>query len=195
MKKKRLIVITIAIIILVIGGIFAFGMIKTRKPEQKKTETKETIIQENKERVKEAEKTGDPELIISSVQATQGETVEITASVVNNPGILGMSFVLSYDESVLKLLKAENGKATDGVLDMNSSKNLENGCIFLWDGESIVSEQIEDGEILKLTFKVLDTAVDGKTPVKLISEEDGIFDNELQNVSLTVDDGYVSVGK
>lgn len=195
MKKKRQIVFLVVLILLVIVGVLFFGMAKTRKPGQKKTETKETITQANQERVEEAEKNGTPKLVISSTQAAPGDTVEVTASLVNNPGILGMSFVLSYDESVLKLTKAENGEATEGVLDMNCSEELGNGCIFLWDGESIASDQIKDGEILKITFEVLDTAADGKTPVKLIGEEDGIFDNDLQNVTLTVDDGYVSVEK
>ena len=106
-----------------------------------------------------------------------------------------MSFVLSYDETALKLVKAENGEAVKDVLDMSQSKELTDGCIFLWDGEQITSDETKDGEILNLEFEVLNSAPEGKTPIRLIGEEDGVVDNDLKTVELAIDDGYVSIEK
>ena len=42
---------------------------------------------------------------------------------------------------------------------------------------------------------MLNSAPEGKTPIRLIGEEDGVVDNDLKTVELAIDDGYVSIEK
>ena len=179
------------IIIVLIALVCFFKPWKKATPKQEATETKEQISEKNTERLKQASENGTPEIVISSAKAKSGEKVKINVSIVNNPGVLGMSFV----ETALKLVKAENGEAVKDVLDMSQSKELTDGCIFLWDGEQITSDETKDGEILNLEFEVLNSAPEGKTPIRLIGEEDGVVDNDLKTVELAIDDGYVSIEK
>lgn len=189
-RKKQVLGIIVILILICIGGSMIW---KHTGKKGKSLETAEQIEKKNEQREKQASENGSSTIVISSAKAKPGEKVEIKVSVINNPGILGMSFHLSYDEKVLKLMKAENGKAVKNVLDMNHSKKLDNGCFFLWDGEKIEKDQVQDGAILNLQFKVLRSAPEGKYQIKLTGDSDGAVDNDLQVVPLSVDDGFISV--
>lgn len=49
---------------------------------------------------------GDPTIEVASVEAKAGETVKVTISLKNNPGITLMKLLLDYDESKLELVPA-----------------------------------------------------------------------------------------
>ena len=169
-RKTKTIGITIGILLILIGSVFVF--LSSRKmPKEEAVETAESILKGNDEKIETAKKNEVPSIVISSAEAKQGDTVKISVSIVNNPGVLGMSLTLSYDESVMELVSAENGNEVKDVMDMNHSKTMESGCVFLWDGEKIDSNQIQDGEILNLEFKVFKSAPVGKTQVLLVSDE------------------------
>ena len=193
LRRKRQIMGISIILILLIGSLIGYTVWKNLSAREENLDTEELISDRNNERIEQANQNGTPGIVVSSAKAKPGDTVDIGVSLVHNPGILGMSFTLSYDENVLKLVKAENGKAVSEVLNMSKSNDLGNGCIFLWDGEKIEEDQIQDGEILNLEFQVLRSAPAGKSPLKLTSDEGGVVDNNLKIVSLTIDDGFISV--
>ncbi|MEE0136433.1 cohesin domain-containing protein [Blautia stercoris] len=191
-RKTKTIGITIGILLILIGSVFVFLSSK-KMPKEEAVETAESILKGNDEKIETAKKNEVPSIVISSAEAKQGDTVKISVSIVNNPGVLGMSLTLSYDESVMELVSAENGNAVKDVLDMNHSKTMESGCVFLWDGEKIDSNQIQDGEILNLEFKVLKSAPVGKTQVLLVSDEGGIVNNNLESLELNIENGFINV--
>ena len=191
-RKTKTIGITIGILLILIGSVFVFLSSK-KMPKEEAVETAESILKGNDEKIETAKKNEVPSIVISSAEAKQGDTVKISVSIVNNPGVLGMSLTLSYDESVMELVSAENGNAVKDVLDMNHSKTMESGCVFLWDGEKIDSNKIQDGEILNLEFKVLKSAPVGKTQVLLVSDEGGIVNNNLESLELNIENGFINV--
>ena len=191
-RKTKTIGITIGILLILIGSVFVFLSSK-KMPKEEAVETAESILKGNDEKIETAKKNEVPSIVISSAEAKQGDTVKISVSIENNPGVLGMSLTLSYDESVMELVSAENGNAVKDVLDMNHSKTMESGCVFLWDGEKIDSNQIQDGEILNLEFKVLKSAPVGKTQVLLVSDEGGIVNNNLESLELNIENGFINV--
>lgn len=145
------------------------------------------------ERIETAMQGEVPTLVVSNAQAKPGETVTITATLVNNPGVLGSSMILSYDESVMRLKGVENGEAFDGVLDMTFPKTLKNGCVFLWDGEYIEENQIKDGEILVMEFEILKDVADIASPIILICNEGDTVDNNIEPIDLIVEKGVVTI--
>ena len=193
LKRKWQITGIAIILILLIGSLAGYAIWKNTSAKEKSLETEELISDRNNERMEQADQNGTPGIVVSSAKAKPGDTVEIKVSLVHNPGILGMSFTLSYDENVLKLVNAENGEAVSEILNMSKSNDLGNGCIFLWDGEKIEEDQIQDGELLNLEFQVLRSAPKGKSPLKITCDEGGVVDNNLETVSLTIDDGFISV--
>lgn len=144
---------------------------------------------ETDERIEQAIKSGIPTVLVSNTMGKPGDTVTITATLINNPGILGSAMTLSYDEEVLRLKRVENGAAFKESLNMSNSKELKSGCVFLWDGEAITEEQILDGVILSMEFEVLKEPVNNASPVILVCHEDGTVDSNLEIVDLKMEKG------
>lgn len=203
MKKKKILIAGVILLILALAvgaGCHYLGQKRAAEKEQKEKveqeeKAQERIKTENTEKIERASGNKIPSIVLSNAQAKPGEKVNVSVSVVNNPGILGMSLTLSFDESVLKLVNAEEGTAFDGILDMNHSKTLENGCVFLWDGENLTEDQIQDGEILNLEFEVLEDAPKGKTQIVLMGDEDGTVDQNLETVNPVIENGFITVAE
>ena len=147
------------------------------------------------ERIELAEQNQGTMVLVSNTSAKPGDTVEVTANLVNNPGVLGMMMTLSYDESVLELVSAKSGEAFKDVLTFTTSKELGNGCVFLWDGESVEESEVKDGSILTLEFKVNKSAEAKKVPISLICSEGGTIDGKLKEIEVVVENGYIVIGK
>ena len=93
-----------------------------------------------------------PVVSVEQVSAAPGESVEVNISIENNPGILGATFTLTYDEQ-LTLTNAQAGDAF-GALSMTKPGKFTSPCNFVWDGQELEEEDIKDGVILTLTFQV-----------------------------------------
>ena len=103
-----------------------------------------------------------------------------------------MTLTISYDDSVMTLESAENGSALD-ALSWTKSKELKNGCNFLWDGIEVENEEVQDGVILQLVFHIAEDAAEGKYPISFTASEGGTVDNNLNTIGLTMYSGYVTV--
>ena len=136
-----------------------------------------------------------PTLIVGKASAAPGDEVQIAVDLKCNPGILGMTLTLYYDEIKCSLQSAENGSAFKNVLDLTTSKTLGNGARFVWDGIEISEDDIKDGEILILTFKTKDNADEGICPITLKYFENDILDNNLVTVSPYIKNGEIIITK
>ena len=133
-------------------------------------------------------------LSVESVKASAGDKlVTVRISVKDNPGILGMRFSVSYDESVLTLTGALNGDAVSRILTLTKAKTLCSGCNFVWDGIEIDTEDVKDGTVLELQFRVSDSAVAGNYPITIRYNSGDIVDNDLQKLSPYIQNGYISI--
>ncbi len=136
----------------------------------------------------------EPVLTVSSVSASAGEKeVAVAVSVKNNPGILGMTLSVSYDEKALTLKRASNGGAFQGVLTMTAPGRYKSGCNFVWDGQEISDEDIKDGVILTLYFDVADTAASGAHTVEISYQKGAIIDKALDAITLSMNNGGVVI--
>lgn len=132
-------------------------------------------------------------LIVDSVWASAGDTdVAVSVRIEGNPGILGMTISVSYDESAVALKDAENGNAFKDVLSLTRSRALGTGCVFTWDGIEINREDVKDGEVLILHFDVSRDAKAGDYPI-VIRGGDTAFTNDIAEVSLVVHNGSIRV--
>lgn len=136
-----------------------------------------------------------PTLVVGKANASPGDEVQIAVDLKCNPGILGMTLTLYYDETKCSLQRAENGSTVKDVLDLTTSKTLGNGARFVWDGIEISEEDIKDGEILILTFKINDNADEGICPITLKYFENDILDNNLVTVSPHIKNGEIIITK
>lgn len=143
-----------------------------------KTEDEGSDREESFAPEKEANTDKPPKISLSSVSGKPGEEIAVVVDLKNNPGILGMSLTLYYDETKCSLLSVENGNALKDVLEFTTSKNLGNGAKFVWDGIEILPEQVKNGEILTMHFKILEDT-SGSCPITLKCFDGDVVDNNL----------------
>ncbi len=137
------------------------------------------------------ESNGVPTLYASTVQTSPGETVEVAVQIKNNPGVLGMTFSIHFDESKCRLVSVKNGDALK-ALQFTPSKTLENGSRFLWDALELSDGDVLDGEVLVMKFKVSDDAY-GYCPITVKAFSGDILDQELNVISPLVQSGEIII--
>ena len=131
-------------------------------------------------------------LSVQSQTAKPGATVDVTVDVKDNPGILGATVSLKYDEG-LTLTDAAAGDAFSSLVLTKPGK-IQSPCKFVWDGQEITADDIKDGTILKLSFKVSDTAKSGESYKVSVSCEDGdMVDANLNAVDVKTEDGEIGI--
>lgn len=136
----------------------------------------------------------EPTLVVSKVNAAPGASEVIVAiSIRNNPGILGMTLTVSYDESALTMTGASNGDAVSKILTLTKAKILHSGCNFVWDGQEISEEDIVDGEVLIMTFSVSGTAAAGDYPITISYNATDIVNADLSVISPAIRNGCVTI--
>lgn len=115
-------------------------------------------------------------IIAEDTYGKQGETVELTVKLSDNPGITSAVVTVSFDED-LTLVAAESGDVFSD-LAFSMPKQLENGgsisslARFTWFADTVADENIKDGIILKLTFRIAtDAKTDKKCSVTVSGEE------------------------
>lgn len=193
-KKKTIIGIGILFLLILCIGIGLYvGNKKGLTTDGEDSGEELELSEETTERIERARERGDPALVVSNVEAVRGDHVIATVSLVNNPGIIGLSMTLSCDESVLELEKVTNGEVFGSEYDMSYSEGISNGCNFMWDSTDVPEDEIQDGVLLSLQFRVKEDAAPGKSPVMMICDLDGTYDREINIVDLDVENGFVTV--
>ena len=104
-----------------------------------------------------------------------------------------INMIFEYDENNLELQDVENGEAFKNILDLTSSKEMKSGIRFLWDGIELSQNDIKDGTILIMKFKVNKNAQSGKYPITLKCSDGDIVNADLDNVFLQIENGYITV--
>lgn len=128
---------------------------------------------------------------IDSVSKKTGSTVDVNVNIKNNPGIFGATITLIYDEG-LTLIRATSGDAFEGLY-FSKSKNLSSPCKFYWDTSDLLPEDIKDGVILTLSFKIADDATPGEKAVNISYDEGDIIDSDFNPIDLDIINGTVNV--
>lgn len=133
-------------------------------------------------------------LSVQGQTVTPGTTVEVAIKIKDNPGILGATLTLKYDDGLT--LKAASTGDTFSSLVLTKPGKLQSPCKFVWDGQEITADDIKDGTILKLSFKVSDTAKAGDSYKISVSCDDGdMVDTDLNAVAVKAEDGEISISE
>lgn len=127
-----------------------------------------------------------PTVSVSSVSGAVGQTVTVTVSLTDNPGLTGMEIKIYFDASKLTLTSVSNGTALNG-LTFTASDNLGNGCKCMWDGVSVATNE---GDMLTLTFIVNQNATQGEYSIGV--EVKG-YDDDLAQINFVTNDGSITV--
>ncbi len=132
---------------------------------------------------------GEAVIVVDSVSALPGQSVQINMTLTKNPGITGLRFFLSYDSDRLTLEQAEYTKIGGGGLTSVNLKN--NPVVLLWNVSTY--EFTETGVLATLTFKIKEGAAAGDIPLKVTYGRGDCIDFDLKNLTMDITDGSVKV--
>ena len=140
-----------------------------------------------------AEKPTDAVISVQSVYSMNDSDVEVNLVIKNNPGILGMTLRLEYDETIATLTSVVKGDALK-YMTFTPPQDLRSGCQLPWDAENVALEDVKDGVIATLVFHIKDTAQSGDaTKVKISYNSGAIIDNETNAIGVTIENGSILV--
>ena len=155
-----------------------------------KAEWNNSVLSEIVE-IKTATNESAPHFKVESAAGKAGSEVKVVISVKNNPGIITAYLNIGYDATKLQLMGYEDLKLLpDGsfsALDANPFKAQ-------WDGALLPGNLTANGDILVLTFKILEGCQIGDvTDVTVTYNPNEIYDFNMQNVKFAVVNGTVTV--
>lgn len=132
----------------------------------------------------------NPTLVVESKSAASGSSVEISISVVNNPGIAGAKICVEFSDK-LTLVEAVSGE-TFSALDYTAPESLKSSCFFNWD--SLDAEVTDDGVLLTLTFDVSENAEPNEAlNIDLTYRFGDIYNSNLDSLEFNVTNGCVTI--
>ncbi len=121
-----------------------------------------------------------------------GETVEVTVALENNPGIVSAQLYIAFDESFMTLEEVKDAGLLEGA---NHRPNLNAPYPLSWVNDSATSNFTVNGTIATLVFR-LDDQAEGSTDVTVSYSQDmGIYNKDLKDVSFETKGCTVSVGE
>ena len=141
----------------------------------------------------------DPTIVVSDVEGKAGETVQVTVSLKNNPGIVSARLKVGYDASALELVAPETGKTSEFAGDfpangyswgqLTGNPFVINFC----DGASYENYTYE--LLATLSFKIKDDAAAGTYPLTLTySCEDDFYNAvDMDVVEFGAQEGSITV--
>lgn len=125
---------------------------------------------------------GSPTVTVSTAEANPGDIVELDVVMNNNPGINTFSFGFDYDASKLNLINVTVDKNFGGQFTCKKKA--------VW----LNSKDIKyNGNILKLKFKVSETAQAGETAISLTYSPGDISNYNEQDVSFKLESGKIVI--
>ena len=134
-----------------------------------------------------------PTILISSVTADSGDTVNVTLSLKHNPGIITMRLDLSYNKEVLTLTKVTDSGVFPG--QNHSADYSAYPYSLYWENATATENIVVNDIITTLTFKIKDNAPSGSYPISVSYDLDNydIFNYSLVPVEFITEPGNVSV--
>jgi hypothetical protein len=133
----------------------------------------------------------EPTIVVSDVEGKAGDTVSVTISLKNNPGIISARLKVGYDANALELIEAADGDfAAAGYSYSEQGVNpyVVNWCL----GNLKVNDTSE--LLATLTFKIKDDAAAGEYPLSLIiADPDDFYNVDWDTVEFGLDAGSITV--
>lgn len=128
-------------------------------------------------------------ITVTGAQARRGQNVTVSLELRENQGISNMRLQLQYPDC-FTLESIQRGDALKKLSFTAPGDLTENPVNLLWDG---VDADQSDGTILKLTFRVSDTAAEGDYTIRLNCQKGDVLDGNLEDAALQLQQGTVSV--
>lgn len=135
-----------------------------------------------------ADSEGKPSIVASSVATKAGDTVDVTITMSNNPGLVSANLYVNYDADVLTLKEVKDGGLLTGVTHSDNYKTSPYGLC--WVNDTAPENFTVNGILATLTFEVSEEAVTGTTTISL---EQDILNFDMDNVVFDLVSGNIQI--
>ena len=126
-----------------------------------------------------------PTISLSNVTALPGESVTIDIAISNNPGIMAMSFCITYNSDAFEYIGYSKGYLSKYTIKDHSDK----GQIAFVNDET--SNKSNNGVMMSVKFKVKDKAAPGKHTITIANQNREKHGNKLHNCFSNSDLKYI----
>lgn len=103
-------------------------------------------------------------LSVTSASGKQGETINIDVNIDNNPGLITLKFSVSWGEG-LELITASNSGLLNGWTQ--PSPSISSPYILRWADSLATDNNVSNGKIASLTFKINSNTNAGQKPISI----------------------------
>ena len=133
-----------------------------------------------------------PTIEVSSATGITGKQVNVTISLKNNPGIASMYLELNFDTSKLQLVTVTDGGKLGSAVHTDA---YTSPYILNWANDTATENFTYNGEVVVLTFNVLEGAELGETPITVSYNYDNydIIDKDMNPVEFETVNGSVNI--
>lgn len=140
-----------------------------------------------------AQAVGTPTITMGCASGKAGDTVQISVSIQDNPGLIAMRLYVQYDASKLKLLDAQDqGIFGTGNAYFGKDKNA-NPYTLLWEDALAEDNYSANGELALLTFQILDSTSAGDVDITLSLDQGSTINVDVDNVAFQLVNGKITV--
>ncbi len=131
-------------------------------------------------------------ITVESNSAMPNSTVNVNVIIKDNPGIVGASITVNNTDE-LTLVDANSGPAFE-ALSFAKPGSFSNKNTFVWDAETVTADDIKDGVILTLSYKISASAkIDSNYPITVDCEYGDVINAELEPVETKIVNGDITV--
>jgi hypothetical protein len=130
-------------------------------------------------------------IAVSDAEGAPGETVTVSVTIQDNPGIIAAAMEVVYDHTQLKLLQVEDANL---LQEPTFGASVEQYPYYLsWNDALASDNHTDDGLLVTLTFAILEDAQPGTVEIALSGDVNDLFNWDLNNVPFVFRSGTVTV--
>ena len=134
----------------------------------------------------------DGTLVIDSVEAKAGDTVNVNVSIKDNPGLAAGKYEVDYDSNVMKVIDNGYDKgdliADEAMVFVGNTKQYPN--IVVWTGSQDI---LGDGVIMTMTIKISDNAKAGEYPITILTDSLEMINAKQEKMLPDIEAGKITI--
>ena len=123
-----------------------------------------------------------PGLSSDKLKGKVGEIIEVPVSITNNPGLMGIKIVVSYNEELLKPIEVSDTDIFDsGFVNDNIATSTDNSFFVIWNG---TEELKTNGKLFVAKFLCIKNPVNGKTEISVQAERRDTYTDKYNTIAV-----------
>ena len=133
-----------------------------------------------------------PAYLVSSANGKAGDTVSVTVSIENNPGLIAAAFTVKYDATKVSLQSVKNGSVLKGL----SYKDypLSSQCKITFSDDDTTKNITANGVLVTITFKLLPIFTSGTAAITVTPDPDNTYNANLDEITVKAGSGKITYG-